>query len=174
MWRKVIPLLLALSVGMNIAVFAVWALRSRAASDDVAGPGGRDCRALHDCLGAGEDQRCALSDLQEQFRAKARPICTEIDARRAELIGLIAAEAPDTAAIAAKRAEIMAGQDRMQALVVEQLLAEKAVLNPEQGEVLFGLLRSRPGCRLGSDCAGGCGSPAGTIPTGVECPGHVR
>ncbi len=144
------------------AGLAVWALRSRAAGDDAAGPGGRDCRVLHDCLEAGEDQRCALGDLRAQFRAKARPICTELDARRTELIELIAAEPPDTAAIAAKRAEIMAGQDRMQALVVEQLLAEKAVLNPEQREVLFGLLRSRPGCRLGPDCAGGCGSPATT------------
>ena len=29
MWRKIIPLLLVLSVGMNIAILGVWFLRSR-------------------------------------------------------------------------------------------------------------------------------------------------
>lgn len=156
MWRKIIPLLLVLSVGMNIAVLAIWGLRDRPA--DPAGTCSEegDCPILHQKLEADLDQQRILNDLLTRFHAEARPICIAVDGLREELIDLIAAESPDSAAIAVKRAEIIEGQSRMQELVVEHLLAEKAVLHADQREVLFELLRSRPGCRLNSGIRSDC------------------
>lgn len=174
MWRKIIPLLLALSVGMNIAVFGAWALRTRTSCGESSCGGSESCCALHEYLRAEEAQQRALGGLLEQFQEKARLVCRDIDTQRAELINLIAAEEPDTTAIAAKQAEILAGQGRMQALVVEQLLAEKAVLDPEQRRALFNLLRNHPGCSLPGLGTGGCAAGTGIAPTGLECPGHDR
>ncbi len=185
MWRKIIPLLLALSVGMNIAILAVWAMRSCSGCRIATCGTGQDCPGLHEYLRAGDTQQRMLTALMEQFHEKARPICGEIDARRAELIDLIAAEVPDSAAMAACQAAILAGQGRMQALVVEQLLAEKAVLTDDQRDALFDLLRSRPGCRIagvgGAACAGtgaaACDSGHSglmAVPGGTSCPGQIR
>jgi hypothetical protein len=174
MWRKIIPLLLALSIGMNIALLATWGLRGCAAESAGGCVGETDCLVLHEYLGADEGQKRILGELLERFHTKARPICLEVDARRAELIDLIAAVSPDSSAIAAKQAEIMAGQSRMQALVVDQLLAEKAVLDANQRETLFELLRNRPGCRLGSGVGSGWSSPTGSGPSVADRCGHDR
>jgi Spy/CpxP family protein refolding chaperone len=62
------------------------------------------------------------------------------------MIDLIASTRPDRQAIAAKQDEILAGQRKMQELVIEQLLSEKQVLTPQQQKDLFDLLRQRGGC----------------------------
>jgi len=62
------------------------------------------------------------------------------------LIDLIASDNPDRDAISAKQEEIRAGQQRMQQLVVEHLLAQKEVLTAEQRKKLFALIRQRSAC----------------------------
>jgi Spy/CpxP family protein refolding chaperone len=87
------------------------------------------------------------------------------------MIDLIAAAQPDRQAIAAKQEEILAGQRKMQELVIGQLLAEKQVLTPQQQKELFDLLRqgsersglgpmmmgmAAPGQASSQPCAGTC------------------
>ena len=84
-----------------------------------------------------------------EFRASADEICRQISQLRMEIIDQLAAPNPDLAAIKAKQEEILAGQRRMQGLVIEQLTGEKAVLTAEQQQRLFDMLRSRSGCDRG-------------------------
>ncbi len=159
MWRRIIPLLLALSLGMNLALLAVWCLRGGGLCGDHACPAEVGCRRLHTYLDAGEGQRNVLTNLTTQFQERTWPIRCEIDAHRSRLLDLLQAEDPDSQAIADERAAILEGQGRVQALVIEQILAEKAVLDSVQQGAFFKLLRSRPGCiRAGVT---GCDSPAG-------------
>jgi len=84
------------------------------------------------------------------FRTSADEICRQIGQRRREIIDLLAAAEPNLAAVKAKQEEILAGRERVQAFVVEQLISEKAVLTAEQQQRLFEMLRNQSGC----DCGG--------------------
>lgn len=68
----------------------------------------------------------------------------EILQRRNRLIGEIFAAAPDAARIEAERAGIAQLQDQRQRIVIEQLLAEREILDAAQRERLAQLLRSQP------------------------------
>ncbi len=164
MWRRIVPLLLALSLGMNLALLAVWCLRGGVCGNRPC-PAEGECRGLHTYLGAREAQRNVLGHLNTQFRERALPIRCEIDAHRSRLLDLLEAQDPDSQAMAAERAAILDGQGRMQALVIEQILAEKAVLDSVQQKSFFELLRSRPGC-MGATVAG-CDSPAEAMQVGA-------
>jgi HEAT repeat protein len=65
---------------------------------------------------------------------------------RLELLDLLAAPEPDMKTIVVKQEEILAGQRRMQELVIKHILAEKELLTPEQLKELFNLLRQRSRC----------------------------
>jgi Spy/CpxP family protein refolding chaperone len=76
-----------------------------------------------------------------EFRKSSKQICDDAATKRGEMIDLLAAPQPDRTAIAVKQDEILAYHRKMQELVIEQLLAEKQVLTPEQQKDLFDLLR---------------------------------
>ncbi len=65
---------------------------------------------------------------------------------RVEMIGLIAVQNPDLGAIETKQEEIRLGQQQMQRLVIEHLLAEKEVLNADQEKRLFEMMRKQSPC----------------------------
>jgi hypothetical protein len=62
------------------------------------------------------------------FRRDSQALCQQINTLRSQTIDLIAGSKPDQQAIAARQEEIRAGQQRMQQLVIGQLLAEKELL----------------------------------------------
>ncbi len=148
MRRKVVLLLIALSVALNVAFVTVWALHTLPPlmrRGESAGTEGIWC-PLHRRLAATEAQWREIEPRLVEFQKAARDVCEEVNQSRSELISLIADDEPDVEAIQAKQEEILAGQRRMQQLVIDYLLADKRTLTPEQQRQLFDMLRQRAGC----------------------------
>ena len=80
------------------------------------------------------------------FGTSADDVRRQIGQRRREIIDLLATREPNFAALKAKQEEILASRRKMQALVVEQIIGEKAVLTAEQHQRLFEMLRNQSGC----------------------------
>lgn len=147
MWKKMAPLLIVLSVTLNIAFIGTWvghaAATLRAAQETYEG---EVWCPLHRELAVTSEQWQQIEPRLEAFRAEAQAVSAEMNRLRAELIDLIAGPQPDRQAIAAVQDEIRIQQRRMQELVVEHLLAEKEVLTTEQQGELFEMIRRRSGC----------------------------
>lgn len=154
MWRKLKPLLILLSVALNIAFLSVWAIRvlpeqiCKSCDHDSA----RKCAScpLYSELGASTDQLKQLEPKQAAFRKASQELCVEAQDYRERLIELIAASPPDMPAISAYQDSITDTQKRMQILLVNHLLAEKQLLTPDQQRKLFALMRQECGCGQGS------------------------
>jgi len=153
MWKKIAPLLIVLSVALNLAFVGVWATHvirehgHHGASSVDKHDEAISC-PLHRKLGATEQQWKQIEPMLAEFRRASQAVCQDVTRKRQEMIDLLAASQPDRQAIAAKQEEILAGQRQMQRLVVEHLLAEKEVLTTEQRKQLFDMMGGR------SDCAG--------------------
>ncbi len=167
--RNLLLLLVALSVALNVAFLGVWLMhvvrggherRSTPATEK--GTGEIWC-PLHRKLGVSAEQWATIEPRLREFRAAARGMREQVNEHRRELIGLLAIDEPDLAAIRAKQAEIQAGQRRMQKLVVDYLLAEKDVLTAEQQRELFSMMRRR------AECAGRPALFQGRRPDGGTC-----
>ena len=170
MWRKIGLLVVIVSIALNLAFVGVWASRVLGPERwQCPGPGKHEgdnaaiwC-PLHRKLGVSEKQRKQVEPQLVEFRKSSEALCQEISRKRLELIDLMAAPQPDREAIRAKQQEILAGQGRMQDMVVEQLLSERKILSPQQQQELFELLRRQGGC-------GGHGPMMGVSPVGHEDP----
>ena len=158
MWTKLRPLLILLSVALNVAFVVIWAAhavpthlrgwRGPAHEEGVWCP-------LHRRLGTTEAQWREIEPRLVKFQESARVQCDEVNRLRGEMIDLVAAPEPDRDAIRLKQEEILAGQRRMQELVIEHLLTEKQLLKPEQQEQLFQMMRSQSGCAGHGPMTGG-------------------
>jgi len=148
MWKKIAPMLVVLSVALNVAFIGVWAVHTARAHWPAERPDddGAVWCPLHRRLNVTDRQWQRIEPRLAAFRRDSQSRRREISRLRGEMIDLIAADEPDRQAIAAKQEEIRAGQQRMQKLVIEHLLAEKEVLTPEQGKELFEMLRRRSAC----------------------------
>jgi len=165
MMRKYAFLLIVLSVALNIGFSGVWATRTVAGHwpawagcGHKGGEGAVRC-PLYRSLAVTDEQRQQLEPRLAQFRQAAQAVCLETQRKRAELIDLVAA-GTDRTQIAAKQEEILAGQRRMQGLVIEQLLAEKEVLTVEQQKELFDMIRQQSGCMGPALMRGDFGEPS--------------
>ena len=153
MWKKIAPLLILLSVALNIAFISVWAVHGIRGHWFGTGRCGRDSATagpscpLHRRLGVTDEQWRQIEPRIAEFRTRSQKICAEMNRLRTELIDLIASDDPDRQAIAARQEAIRAGQQRMQQLVVEHLLAEKEVLTAQQQKQLFHLIRQHSACQ---------------------------
>lgn len=148
MWKTFAPVLIVLSVAMNVAFAGTWAVCMTKAYWPI-GAGEGDSTVwcpLHRQLDVTPDQWRLIEPRMREFHAKSQAICEELGRLRVEMIGIIAAENPDRQAIAAKQEEIRAGQQRMQELVIEHLLGEKQVLTLDQQNRLFQMMRERSMC----------------------------
>lgn len=149
MWKRIAPLLIVLSVALNIGVGGVWLSHAvneyQASRPHDENAGGVWC-PLHRSLGVTEEQWDRLEPDFVEFQQKSEALCQEINRKRGELIDLIASSQPDRDAITTKQEEIRRGQEQMQRLVIEHLLGEKEVLTPEQQAQLFAMIRNRTGC----------------------------
>ena len=147
MWKKIAPLLIVLSVALNVAFIGVWVVHAARAHWFVDET--RDAEMwcpLHRRLNVTDEQWQRIEPRIAEFRRRSQAICAEMNRSRTELIDLIAADEPDRQAIAVKQEQIRAGQQQMQRLVVEHLLAEKEVLTADQQKELFDLIRQRGAC----------------------------
>jgi Spy/CpxP family protein refolding chaperone len=155
MWKHTKPALVLLSIALNVAFAGVWlayAAVSRMESwDERCEPG--DSQSvwcpLHRQLNVSTDQWKKIEPRLRAFRASADEICRQITELRRGVIDQLAAPNPDLDAIKAKQGEILAGQRKMQGLVIDQLMGEKKVLTAEQQQRLFEMLRSGTGCDRG-------------------------
>jgi Spy/CpxP family protein refolding chaperone len=177
MWKKIAPLLVILSAALNVAFIGSWAAHAVAAgrddsADRCTGPTGGHQRIwcpLHRQLGVNQEQWKQIEPKLVEFHKAAGAVCQEVGRKRAELIDLVAAPQADHQAITAKREEILAGQGRMQSLVIGQLLAEKQVLTAAQQEELFKLLRQQGVCQGQRPLMMGLGGPAGAGSASHPC-----
>ena len=175
MWKRIAPLLIILSVALNIAFVGVWGVHVVRGHWGGSGRCGREeARERVGCpmyrrLDVTDEQRQRLEPRLTEFRRKAQAICQEVTRLRGELIDLIAAAEPDRKAIAAKQEQIGASQQRMQQLVVERLLAEKRVLTAQQQQQWFDMLQRRSAC----DGHGPMMGP-GRTGAGHTCPGSAK
>jgi len=150
MWKKIGPLLIILSVSLNIAFIGSWAVQAakeRSASPEPCGQtrGDSSC-PLHRSLNVTDEQWEKLEPRLAQFRSESEILCQDIQRLRGQLIDLIASPQPDSEAIAAKQGEILAGQRNMQERVIAHLLAEKQTLTEGQQTKLFDMIREKTGC----------------------------
>ena len=152
MWDKTKSLLLLLSLTVNgafIVTFASHALfassKSKAAMES--------CCPLRQQLGATDAQWQKIEPRLAAFRGSCRKLCRQISRDRQELIALIAAPEVKGDAIHAKEEAIVAGQRKLQELVVEHLQASRDLLTKEQQKALFDLIRIRCDCdSTATDC----------------------
>lgn len=176
MWTKIRPLLISLSLGLNLALVVFWAaqaLPSHFRAEDQSSRDERVSCPLHRQLGATEEQWREIEPRVAKFQEAARAVCEEAHRARGEMIDLIATAEPDRRAIRAKQEEILSCQRRMQELVVNHLLNEKSVLTQEQQEQLFRMVRQGAGCAVHGSMTGGSGKDVtcpGTAPGGNRTP----
>jgi len=152
MVKKYAFLLIVLSVALNIGFAGVWAAQTVGGHwpawegcGHKGGEGAVWC-PLYRSLAVTDEQRQRLEPRLAQFRQASQALCQETQRKRAELIDLVASAGTDRTEIATKQEEILAGQRRMQELVIEQLLTEKEVLTAEQQKELFDMIRRHSGC----------------------------
>ena len=136
-----------LSVAFNLAFGAMWIAYGKSETPQTqqlytpAECNGMVCCPLHQQLNVSEKQWTVIEMPLEVFHQCCKTLDGDIDKHRLELIDLLAAPQVDMAAIQAKQKDVLACQEEMQKLIIEQLLAEKDVLTPEQQKQLFTLLR---------------------------------
>jgi len=116
----------------------------------MGGPGGR---GVADIMGQPEfmrrelkltdEQAAQWTPLREQFHAKLARLRPALQAKRAELVQLVAAPQPDRARIDAVAAEIQALQAELQKECIQHLLDEKKILTPEQQRKFLDTIRAR-------------------------------
>ena len=151
---KTVIVILIFSVALNTAFGAMWAIRRLPAHLGCAGHKGdshaKSCVScpLHRKLGTSEKQWQEIEPRLMEFKTSAQAVCQKTKQLREELIDLIAAPQTDLEAIRAKQDEILAGQRRMQELLISHLLVEKEMLTPQQQKTLFDMIRKQ------GDCAG--------------------
>jgi len=100
-------------------------------------------RPIYEELDLGRDQLGRIGLLRDRFHAFVNEQGRKIKAKRLELVGLLATEKPDRAAIGAKQEEIGILQRQMQAKVIGHLLEESTIFTPEQRQKFFALIKGR-------------------------------
>ncbi len=148
MWKKVMPLLIMLSVALNIAFVGIWAVHAVRAAHWSVGkfrPGEVWC-PLHRRLNVTDEQWREIEPHLADFQNAVQKIRENVNRYRAEMLELIVAKEPDREALRAKQEEILDGQRRMQDLVIDHLLSQKDVLTPVQQSDLFDMMRRRSHC----------------------------
>ncbi|MFW6286645.1 MAG: periplasmic heavy metal sensor, partial [Candidatus Sumerlaeota bacterium] len=116
MWKKVAPLLIALSVALNLGVGGVWlahAVNAYRTSRTIGEKTDGVWCPLHRSLGVTEEQWRRLEPDFLVFRQKSQALSRALNEKRGALIDLIASPQPDPEAIATKQDEILSYQGKM-------------------------------------------------------------
>ncbi len=148
MWRKARPVVLAVSLALNVALLSTWAAHALPARLAAAQPAEHTevwC-PLHRELDITPEQWRRIEPRLLDFHRRSDEERAALREAREELLDLLAAPQPDEAALRRAQQRILEGQGRMQQLVVRRIIEQKDVLTPEQQEKLFSLLRRRMEC----------------------------
>ena len=170
MWQKVKPLLIILSVALNVPFVALWAahnvparepapqpslspLPSQAPSPALSRPPFRPPSSpsrggsvdLFRTIGVTDEQLSEIEPRMARFREATSQLGREMGQHHQKFFELIAAPELDHDAIQAEQAQILQGNRKMQELVLENLLADKAILTPEQQATYFAKIRQSCG-----------------------------
>lgn len=150
MKTKTLKLILLVSVVFNFTIIAAagyfffrdsfCAVKDRPAVSDRAE---KRSAALAEKLDLTPEQRAAMKEADASFRKEVGAARAELVKKRGHLLSLIKAEKADKAAIDAALGEIAALQGEIEAAAVEHMLAEKAILTPQQREEYLRLLEKR-------------------------------
>ena len=108
-------------------------------------------------LGVSDEQLSEIEPRMARFHEAMGKVGREMAQHHQKLFELIAVSEPDLDAIQAEQAEIVEGHRRMQELVVENLLADKAVLTAEQQAKYYGQIRQVCGTTWRGSTKGGPG-----------------
>ena len=134
-------LALLLSVALNLGVIATVAL------DRLRPPAAESKPPLHQMLGLNEDQRARWEAAERPFLQQFDAATAQLENHRTALIDALFADTIDSARIESARAAIAELQQTQQRLIIEQLIAERAILDALQRAQLATLLRDQPGTR---------------------------
>lgn len=159
--KRILIFIFVASLALNVAFVTTWAgyrLSEEPAKDQMQISQHNDNEKiwcpLHRSLNVTEEQWKQIEPRLLEFRSTSDDICQEVNNKRAEMIDLLSVPDPDRQSIADKQKEILAGQEKMQRLVIEHLLFEKTVLTSQQQEDFFRLFRQRCGCGVNQDVRG--------------------
>ncbi|MFP4028413.1 MAG: Spy/CpxP family protein refolding chaperone [Candidatus Brocadiia bacterium] len=172
-WEKIRPVILTISIALNVAFLGTWALHLYRARRVMHRPhstpmrrgperdrGGIRC-PFHKELGVTEKQWQELEPSLREFQEKAEDNAQDIRKYHDALMDELRAPEPDMERIEEYREKIAEGQSKMQQLVIERLLEQKKVLTPEQQERFFEKLKKRMGFPGGRRMSPGTKSDAG-------------
>ncbi|MFW5915036.1 MAG: Spy/CpxP family protein refolding chaperone [Planctomycetota bacterium] len=160
-WKKIRPVILAISIVLNVAFLGTWALhvyRARRTMHRSHSARVRRCPErdrqdiwcpLHREIGVTREQWEKLEPMLEEFRKKMEANARRIRGNRDALMDELRASEPDMERIEEYQEKIGEGQSKMRQLVIERLLEQKKVLTPEQQERLFEMMKKRMGFPAG-------------------------
>ena len=179
MWRRIRLLAIILSVSLNIAFVAVWAMRAVPILSKSCNPAvcmkdntGKIWCPLHRALGTTEEQWRTLEPIQSWYRAESQSVCRDVNRLRAEMIDLLAMPDANRDSIRLKQDQIIDAQRKMQDLTIEHLLSEKQVLSAAQRDTLFSRMKRGDGCAANGSMMGLGHGPGGcameTNQTGIN------
>lgn len=151
MWRKIQPIVLILSLAMNVGIASAWiagVVRVKATTACRV-EGARDANIwcpLHRRLGVSEAQWREIEPRMLAFHDSTRAVCRRMQTLRDEVVDLLGADNPERAEIESRQQDIAALQQHMQRLTLRHLLREKENLTPGQWENLLEMMRGNEGC----------------------------
>jgi Spy/CpxP family protein refolding chaperone len=143
MWNLIRKPLLALSLGLNLAFVGIWLGHSipgwtpghKVSKTSAGHPSVSSL--LHREIGVTPEQWRHIEPIIVDFREKAENQRQIITSLRGQLMDLLIMPEVDESVIRSKQEEILAGQRRMQNLVIDHLLKEKKLLSPDQAKKLL-------------------------------------
>jgi len=136
MSRKALTIILIISIGINLGLLGFMgygALKhTRLLSERRSLPHWFDT-----VEGITPEQKEEIKTIMTESMESMESLRSDLFQKRCELHDLIAQENPDRAAIDTKITEISTIQAQIEKLIVQQIIAIRAVLTPEQEEMLF-------------------------------------
>lgn len=141
LWKWLLVISLSLNAGMLAAVAwnAMRSAQGAQTTQTAAGPAVN----LPDYLKLNEEQRARWQQAEKVFLKDLTSNWRDIRAHREALVRLIFAAQPDRGAIDREQGRIAALQDAQQRRVIDQLLAERDMLDESQRAALMQLLLDR-------------------------------
>ena len=150
MWKKILLVILVLSLALNVAFAAAWAVRTF-----VAGQRGRWSRGagaakegeiwcpLHRRLGVTEEQWRNVEPYMREFLRKMEERQERVSEVRHEMLELLFAPDVDREAIEEQQDKVLKAFRQTQDLVLQHLLTEREYLTEEQERELKRTLEER-------------------------------
>jgi protein CpxP len=99
-------------------------------------------RGYLDLIDLTNEQKRQVEDIRRDFLPKVEGIRQSLLRNRLQLNDLLFTEAPDLKTIAEKSSEISALQAKLEREVIDHILEEKELLNPEQKREFYQVIRN--------------------------------